>query len=207
MIFKMNTEADKNKRRLDKYNKLAIRNISEIYDIDPIYIDNKYTANVNDYFENGIIEVGNLELFEINIKMDTSQVGYKKIGKLFLNNDRNIQLLRNNLHDLDFGEHVALVEYVSSTIESTVEFVEIYIHLSYDMINSDEYYSTIGEYIHKLNVYCAPDSQYNIRELHEFAVSTFNMDVDGMSKEQICRILRKYVNNLTWDDIKDIFNI
>ena len=38
LIIKMITEAQKNKHRLDRYKELAIKNISKIYDIDPIYI-------------------------------------------------------------------------------------------------------------------------------------------------------------------------
>ena len=172
------------------------------------YIYNEYKSDVDDDFDNGIIEAGwDVQVFVVSIRLSVSQVGYKRIGKLFADNDRHIELLRNNLHNLDFGKYVALVNYVISAIEVTLQFVEIYISLDCDMINSDEYYSTIGEYIHKLNVYCEPDSQYNIKELHEFAASTFNMDIDGMSREEICQTLRRYVNSLTWKDIKEIFEI
>lgn len=158
--------------------------LAEIYDVE---INSIKADWEEDNFGMPILKGRNHVNMNFLVVYDRDNMTDLEIGELYINNSRVIKKLRHMIHHFELTKFVTLIHYLTITIVSDIDYVRIYIDTLYTIIPNSEYYATIGEFQHKLNVYSSSNTPYNVEEFYKFINSTFNMDIDEMKKEEIVK--------------------
>ena len=138
---------------------------------------------------------------------NTEGINSQNFVNILLNTKQYQERLRNKLHTIQLPTYILLLDNISlflSINNNASRFdAKFTIKTDYIRLENEIYYSTIGEYIHKLNIYSRPDCPYDLSDLQEFA-STFGIQDDD--RHILLQRLKEVIYNLKVDDVSVLSN-
>ena len=112
---------------------------------------------------------------------NNENINSQTFADLLLKTNQYQKHIERKLHIISSHTYVLLLEnidiLITTSSRASVFSLEFTIKVDYTKLDNETYYSTIGEYIHKLNIYSQPDCPYDLSDLQGFA-STFGIEDD-----------------------------
>ena len=143
----------------------------------------------------------NIEVL-FNIRDDKDNWDNEGISILFgVNQENKDELMSKCPEFLEFDGYYALIMDAKSTVNIYPKYVNIYLRIKYELITSEDYWSTIGYFQTKHDSFCQRDAGFNIQQLYNWANE---WEIMAEDKEEICKQIQERINELRWNDVKNI---